>query len=420
MIAIETKPVRPSITISVPGSKSYTHRTLIAAALSDGPCRVVAPLRSEDTLLTLAALKQMGIEARDRIQHIDIQGNNGHFSGCTDPIAFNNSGTSMRLFGGLAALGTGDYILTGSPRMCQRPMQPLLDSLNRIGIAARSEHGTGCPPVIITGGHRLGGRTTIDCSISSQFLSALLLAAPCFDGGLTVDVVQGPVSRPYVDMTMDIMNAFGIRLNHNDHMHFEIPGGQTYRSGNYPVEPDASQAGYFWAAAAITGARVKVSGVTRASRQGDVGLVDVFAQMGCSVDDEPDGIAVKGKPLTAVDVDMGNMPDVVPTLAVAAAFARGTTIIRNVAHLRAKECDRLAAVTCELGKMGIETRATDNELHVVGGRPEGAAIDTYDDHRIAMSFAVAGLRVPGMQIADPECVAKSFPDYWKVFDRLYQ
>jgi 3-phosphoshikimate 1-carboxyvinyltransferase len=298
-------------------------------------------------------------------------------------------------------------------------MQPLLDSLNQIGVPARSRKNNGCPPVVITGGCSSGGRTTIDCSVSSQYLSALLLIAPCLEQGLIIDVVKGPVSKPYIDMTVDIMNAFGIRLKQSGHTRFEVPGGQTYQAGKHQVEPDGSQAGYFWAAAAITGTRVKVRGITRASRQGDIGLADVFAQMGCKVEDETDGIAVTGGDLTAVEVDMGNMPDMVPTLSVAASFARGTTVIHNVAHLRAKECDRLAAVTCELGKMGIEAHATENELRIVGGAPSGADIDTYDDHRIAMSFAIAGLKATGVRIADPGCVAKSFPNYWEVFDQLY-
>jgi 3-phosphoshikimate 1-carboxyvinyltransferase len=420
MITIETKPIRPSGTIQVPGSKSYTHRTLIAAALSNGQCRVVDPLRSEDTLLTLGALKQMGIDAQDHVHYIDINGNDGCFEPSKQPIEFQNSGTSMRLFGGLVALGTGDYTLTGSPRMCERPMQPLLDSLNQIGVTARCRDNNGCPPVTITGGQSAGGRTSIDCSVSSQFLSALLLIAPRLKRGLTIEVVKGPVSKPYIDMTVDIMNAFGIQLEQNGHTRFEVPGGQPYQAGSHQVEPDASQAGYFWAAAAITGSSIKVAGVTKASRQGDIGLADLLAQMGCRVDYQTDGVVVSGGTLNAVDVDMGNMPDVVPTLAVTAAFAQGTTVIRNVAHLRAKECDRLAAVTQELAKMGIETRATENELHVRGGKPRGATIETYDDHRIAMSFALAGLTVPGVRITNPGCVAKSFPNYWDVLKQLYR
>jgi 3-phosphoshikimate 1-carboxyvinyltransferase len=420
MRTIETKPLRPESTVAVPGSKSYTHRTLIAAALSDGPSRVLDPLRSEDTLLSLAALRQMGIRARDNVHSIDITGRGGRFDACSSPIEFQNSGTSMRLFGGLVALGAGDYTLTGSRRMCQRPMQPLLDSLKRIGVPARSRNDNGCPPVVITGGCSKGGRTTIDCSVSSQYLSALLMIAPCLQQGLIIDVVKGPVSKPYIDITIDIMTAFGIGLDQSGYDRFEVPGGQTYRAGEYRVEPDGSQAGYFWAAGAITGARIKVHRINRLSRQGDVGLAAVFQKMGCRVDAETDGIAVTGGDLRAVEVDMADMPDVVPTLAVTAAFARGTTVMRNVAHLRAKECDRLAAVTNELRKMGIDAHAGDNDLRIVGGTPKGADIDTYDDHRIAMSFAVAGLKTTGVRIADPGCVAKSFPNFWEVFDQLYR
>lgn len=423
MRTIEFKPVKPAATIQVPGSKSYTHRTLIAAALSDGTCRVDRPLRSEDTLLTLKALDQMGVPMDDqpdgRLDRIVIHGRSGRFSPVTRPIDFRNSGTSMRLFGALAVLGEGPYMLTGTKRMCERPMQALLDSLVQLGVPAHSLGRNGCPPVVIVGGQCKGDRTTIDCSVSSQYLSALLLIAPCLPKGLTIDVSQGPVSKPYIDMTADIMDAFGVDLRRENYTHFEVPGGQTYRSGDYAVEPDGSNASYFWAAGAITGARVKVGGVTKASRQGDVGLVDVLEQMGCMVTHEDDGIAVTGGTLRAVTVDMGHMPDVVPTLAVVAAFATGTTVIRNVAHLRAKECDRLSAVASELTKMGIEARAMDNELHIVGGAPNGAEIETYDDHRMAMCFAVAGLKVPEVRILNPGCVAKSFPNYWEVFEQLY-
>jgi len=299
-------------------------------------------------------------------------------------------------------------------------MQALLDSLQQLGVDARSLNHNGCPPILIPGGPPAGGHTAIDCSTSSQYLSALLLAAPCLPQGLVIDVTRGPVSQPYIDMTVDIMNLFQIVLRRDEYTHFEVPGGQTYRSGDHSVEPDASQAGYFWAAAAIAGTRVKVQGVTATSRQGDAGLAEVFGRMGCRVSPEPDGIAVAGGDLKAVTVDMGHMPDMVPTLAVVAAFASGTTVIRNVAHLRVKESDRLAAVCLELGKMGIDTHCGADELLVHGGRPRGAEIHTYDDHRIAMSFAVAGLKVPGVRIAGESCVNKSFPNFWEVFQGLYR
>ncbi|MBR9980637.1 MAG: 3-phosphoshikimate 1-carboxyvinyltransferase [Desulfatitalea sp.] len=419
MIEIACRSIQPAVTIEVPGSKSYTHRLLIAAALSDGACRITNPLRSDDTRHTLAALGDMGIQCRDEGGAIVVHGGHGRFAPYGPPIDLGNSGTSMRLLSGVAILGQGDYCLTGTPRMQERPMQALLDSLIQLGVAARARNGDGCPPIIIPGGAPEKRLTTIDCGTSSQYLSALLLAAPCLPGGLAIDVTRGPVSRPYIDMTVDIMGLFDVAVLRDGYTHFEVPGGQVYKAGDHAVEPDGSQAGYFWAAAAVTGNRVKVRGVTPASRQGDVGLAGVFGRMGCRVDHEPDGTAVTGGDLSAITVDMGNMPDMVPTLAVVAAFARGTTIIRNVAHLRAKESDRLAAVCQELAKMGIDTHCGPDDLQVHGGRPKGAEIHTYDDHRIAMSFAVAGLKVPGVIITGETCVSKSFPNFWEVFRELY-
>jgi 3-phosphoshikimate 1-carboxyvinyltransferase len=225
-------------------------------------------------------------------------------------------------------------------------------------------------------------------------------------------------------MTVDIMSSFGVKVERDGYARFKIPGGQTYRSGAYAVEPDCSQAGYFWAAAAITGGTIKVKGISRDSRQGDVRFTEVLESMGCSASHEKDGIAVSGKTLSPIEVDMADMPDIVPTLAVVAAFAEGTTVIKNVAHLRAKESDRLEAVSRELSKIGIKATATDNTLIVKGGHPVGkesgrAFIETYNDHRIAMSFAVAGLVVPGIVIRDEQCVEKSFPDFWNIFKGLY-
>ena len=420
MITVATKPIKPRADIRVPGSKSYTHRWVIAAALSNGPCRIANPLRSQDTRLTMQALQQLGIAMEDQPDAVLIQGAGGRFNATDDPIFLGNSGTSMRLLGGLVVLGEGRYRLTGVERMCQRPIQDLIDSLQLLGITAYAEKGNGCPPLIVEGGNRKGGRTRIDCTTSSQYLSSLLLLAPCLEQGLIVDVDDHPVSKPYIDMTVDVMTACGIDVAHDGYRHFEIAGNQTYQYGDYAVEPDASQAGYFWAAAAITGSSVKVKDVTTASRQGDVGLADIFGRMGCRVDHGADGITVTGGRLKAVDVDMGHLPDMVPTLAVVAAFAEGTTIIRNVAHLKVKESDRLAAVAQELGKMGIAAHCGEDELRIEGGRPTAAVIDTYDDHRIAMSFGIAGLKVPGVSIENEGCVAKSFPDFWQVLGELYQ
>jgi 3-phosphoshikimate 1-carboxyvinyltransferase len=420
MIEIQSQNIKKYCDVIVPGSKSYSHRILIAAALSDGTCSIQNDLKSEDTGLTLEALNRMGIRSEDDADGLRVHGAKGVLSACETPIHLGNSGTSMRLLTAVAALGTGVYHLTGTQRMQERPIQDLVESLNQIGVDASTVNNNGCPPVEVKGGRVKGGSIAINCGTSSQYLSALLLIAPCTQEGLEIHVTEGPVSKPYVDMTVDVMKQFGVAVDRNGYTDFKVRGQQIYTSGSYRVEPDGSQAGYFWAAAAVTGSTIKVKGITGKSSQGDVRLAKLLEAMGCELIQEQDGIKIRGGSLQAIEADMGDMPDMVPTLAVVAAFAKGTTVIHNVAHLRAKESDRLAAVAGELSKMGIETRTSADSLTVKGGTPRGATIETYNDHRIAMSFAIAGLVVPGVTILNETCVAKSFPNFWQVFEGLYE
>jgi 3-phosphoshikimate 1-carboxyvinyltransferase len=420
MIEIIPHNMKPRCEVMVPGSKSFTHRILIASALSDGMCSIENALLSEDTALTMKALRQMGIRIEEKNDNrLVIFGTKGDLQASTESIYLGNSGTSIRLLTAISALGKEPYTLLGNARMAERPIQALLDALGQIGVQARSTHSNGCPPVEICGKALSGTTVTISCRESSQYLTGLLLMAPCTEEGLKIGVTEGPVSRPYVDMTIDVMSKFGIAIERQGYDGFQVAGKQAYRSGAYEVEADASQAGYFWAAAAICRKAVKVKGVSQDSCQGDVNFSKVLESMGCSVKNEPDGISVAGgERLRAVEIDMGDMPDIVPTLAVVAAFADGTTVIKNVSHLKSKESDRLTSVVNELVKMGITARCTDDELMVAGGQPQGAEIETYGDHRIAMSFAVAGLAVPGTIIRDEHCVEKSFPNYWQVFEGM--
>jgi len=419
---IEIKPLdiskKTTMTVRVPGSKSHTHRALIAAALSSGVSRIKNSLDSEDIAHTMACLRQFGARIEEDAHGVTVHGAGGAWRQVNDPIYLGNSGTSIRLLAGVAAIGAGRYILTGNHRMCQRPIQPLVDALRQVDVAARCLGENGCPPVQIDGRRITGGRIDIDCSLSSQFLSALFFIAPFTDQGLDIHVSSGLVSRPYVDMTIETLGRFGIQVERSGYEAFRIPGKQRYRAAEYLVEPDCSQGSYFWAAGAITGVRATVLGTPKETAQGDVKIVELMSQMGCRVDYGDDGISVQGGELTAIDADMGDMPDVAPTLAVVAAFARGTTVIRNVAHLKAKESDRLAAVANELRKMGICVEMGSDSLTIFGGSPRGAEIETYDDHRIAMSFGVAGLRVPGMRIKNEACVSKSFPGFWTVLNSL--
>ena len=421
MIEIRSHTVKPHCEIVVPGSKSLTHRILIASALSEGVCSIENALLSEDTVLTMKALRQMGIRIEEKTDNrLVVYGNAGKLNPSREPIYLGNSGTSIRLLTAVAALGKSTYELVGDDRMAERPIQALIDALMQIGVQARSVKNNGCPPVEINGMNLSGRNVAINCRTSSQYLTGLLLTAPCTEAGLQIEVTEGPVSRPYVDMTIDVMSRFGLAIDRQDYDEFKIAGKQLYRAGDYEVEADASQAGYFWAAAAICKNDVKVRGLNPGSCQGDVNFSKVLESMGCTIRNEPDGVTVAGGDrLKAVEIDMGDMPDMVPTLAVVAAFARGTTVIKNVSHLKSKESDRLGAVVSELIKMGITASCTEDEMVITGGQPRGAEVDTYDDHRIAMSFAVAGLKAPGTIIRDENCVEKSFPNFWEVFEGLY-
>lgn len=409
--------------ITVPGSKSLTQRALIAAALAEGTSTLVGPLASEDTEYTSAALLAMGISIEVGGGQWRVYGRGGRVATPAEPIFLGNNGTATRFLTSVAALGAGNFTITGGPRMAERPIQPLIEALRGWGVRIRSVADTGCPPLAIEAKGVQGGRTILPEGKSSQYLSSLLLVAPYALQAATLEVLGDVLSKPYVTMTMAVMEAFGVKVQANAALNsFAIPPG-AYRAREYQIEGDASSASYFWAAAAITGGRVTVTNVPEPSLQGDAALVSMLAQMGCQVDKAEAGITVTGPAkLRAIEVDMANCPDVAPTLAVVAAFAEGTTVIKNIAHLRIKECDRLHVMAVELAKLGVKTRELPDSL-IIEGDPlradlHGAAIDTYEDHRIAMCFAVAGLGIPGITIADEGCVAKSFPDFWETFALL--
>jgi 3-phosphoshikimate 1-carboxyvinyltransferase len=417
MIVIKPR-IPKDCSVTLPGSKSYTHRMLIAAALAKGTSKLKDGLDSEDIDHTRTALSCMGISINGTPDCLVVSGGAGRMSPYSPEIHLGNSGTSMRLLTAVAALGQGPYVLTGTGRMQERPIDDLVLGLTQLGVHATCLKGNGCPPVEIRGNHPEGGSVDLKCGTSSQFLSAVLLISPYLKNGSDIHVVEGPVSKPYIDITVDVMNRFGVSVEREAYHRFRVKGEQCYRAVDISVPPDASQAGYFWAAGAITGAAVTVRGIGRESLQGDAGFTKVLADMGCRVALTDDGLTVKGGGLRGISVDMGNMPDLVPTLAVVAAFAHGATQITNISHLRAKESDRIRTTATELKKMGIRVEEAPSALTVWGGPAVGADIDTYDDHRIAMSFAVAGLRVPGVRIKDEHCVSKSFPKFWEVFESL--
>lgn len=421
MIEIETIE-NIDCTVSVPGSKSLTQRALIAAALADGESILHGPLVSEDTEYSSHALMQMGVEIRKEKESWLVAGNGGTIKTAEEDIFLGNNGTATRFLTSVAALGEGEFIVDGEERMHQRPIGPLMEALEGWGVDIVSIHETGCPPLSIRANGLDGGRTVLPEGKSSQYLSSLLLVAPFARTPATLDVVGEVLSKPYVVMTLQVMADFGIAVDAaHDFSSFTIPQG-IYQARDYRVEGDASNASYFWAAAAVTGGRVTVDNVPVPSLQGDAMLVPLLARMGCDINQAGNGITVTGAGrLDGITVDMGNMPDVVPTLAVVAAFAEGLTEITNIGHLRIKECDRLHAVVTELTRMGaaVEEFADRMIIHGEGGRNlHGAEIETYNDHRMAMSMAVAGLKVPGIRILEEQCVAKSFPDFWQRFAQL--
>jgi len=404
--------------ICVPGSKSLTHRAFIIAALANGKSHLENILYAEDTMLTASALKQMGINIKIDGKTATVTGRAGKISTPKKEVYLGNSGTSMRLLTAISALGEGRFILTGDRRMKQRPIADLLDALNLLGVSAYSIDKNGCPPVTIEAKGIMGGKTRIKTNISSQFLSGLLLAVPYAKNDVTIEVIGHLPSKPYIDLTLKLMGGFGVEVNCEHYKHFFIPSGQVYKARDYTIEGDLSSASYFFAAAAILKGKVTVFPIDKDSKQPDIGFLDILEAMGCKVVAKQREVTVIGGNLKGISIDMNAMPDLVPTLAVVASFVKEDTIIKNVAHLRVKECDRLSAIATELMKMGIKVKEKEDGLIIKGGSPKGAIIETYNDHRIAMGFAIAGLKVSGIKISNPACVKKSFPEFWDVLERL--
>lgn len=406
-------------TVRVPGSKSLTNRALLIAALAEGRSTLRGALYSDDTRYMSGALRALGLEVRDDepAASFEVVGHGGRFPATEATLDAGASGTAARFLTAALALGHGRYTLDGTERMRQRPIGPLLDALNQLGVDARSRAGNGCPPVDVVAAGLRGGVCRVRGDLSSQFLSALLMIGPCAGQGLTVEVEGLVVSRPFVGLTAAIVRDFGAEVREAGDR-FVVPPGH-YTARDYQIEPDATAASYFFAAAALTGGRVRVDGLGAGAKQGDLAFVDVLAQMGCTVERAADFVAVRGpEQLRGIDVDLGPISDTAQTLAALAPFASGPVTMSNLAHTRHQETDRLAAVATELRRLGGRVDERPDGLTIYPARLHGGAVTTYDDHRMAMSFALIGLRVPGIAIADPGCVAKTFPDFFQRFAAL--
>jgi 3-phosphoshikimate 1-carboxyvinyltransferase len=420
--ALEINPFTHPVdaTVSPPGSKSYTNRVLPLAALASGESIIEGALFSDDTKYMAQALRQLGVSVLEdeTANRFTVIGTGGHWTPSSATLFIGNSGTSARFLAPLVALGHSEYVIDGIEAMRQRPIQPLIEALNHLGGDVESITGTGCPPIRIRARGVRGGTFKIRGDLSSQYLSGLLMSAPHFEHGLHLEVEGDLVSKPYLEVTAQAMRAFGVPFTVQSFSSFTVAPGR-YRPTAYLVEPDASGASYLFAAAAITGGRVTVPGLGTNSLQGDLNFVRVLERMGCTVNMTVDSTEVIGTPhLRGVTVDMSQISDTAQTLAAVAVYADSPTRVTGIGFIRKKETDRVGAVVRELQRLGIHALEEDDGFVIHPGTPRPARVETYDDHRMAMSFALIGLRSPGVTILDPKCTGKTFPTYWNVLETM--
>ncbi|KTF18145.1 3-phosphoshikimate 1-carboxyvinyltransferase [Pseudoalteromonas sp. H105] len=408
--------------VTLPGSKSLSNRILLLAALAKGTTVVENLLDSDDIRHMLGALKLLGVnvELNEDKTVATVQGVGGAFLTPSEPLFLGNAGTAYRPLTAVLAAVKGEYELIGEPRMEERPIGHLVDALQSLGGNVSYLKSKDYPPLKICGGEIAGGQVEIDGSISSQFLTALLMAAPLFNGDTTISIKGTLVSKPYIDITLDVMARFGIQVSHDDYQTFYVKGAQQYQAvERIMVEGDASSASYFVAAAAIAGGEIEIKGVGAKSVQGDIGFAKVMEQVGAKIDWYDERLVVRKGQLNGVDIDANAIPDAAMTLATVALFAKGPTAIRNIYNWRVKETDRLHAMATELRKVGAEVVEGDDYIEITP--PEhfnDVAVDTYDDHRIAMCFSMVAVGGKAITINDPKCTYKTFPTFFKVLESV--
>ncbi|MEM7030831.1 MAG: 3-phosphoshikimate 1-carboxyvinyltransferase [Chloroflexota bacterium] len=409
--------------IHLPGSKSLSNRILLLSALARGTTQISNLLDSDDTRHMIRALQQMGIELQqsvDRTQ-VTVVGNGGPFSVNEASLFLGNAGTAMRPLCAALCLGQGDFTLTGKPRMYERPIGDLVDALRQSEATISYLKDDGYPPLRILANGLAGGTVSIKGNLSSQFLTALLMAAPLAQDELTIDIDGPLVSKPYIDITLHVMAKFGVDVINDNYQQFRVPNQGYHSPGEMLVEGDASSASYFLSAAAIRGGTVKVTGIGEDSVQGDTRYVEVLSAMGAEVEQGSDWIQVERGHLQGVDLDLNHIPDAAMTLATTALFAKEKTVIRNIYNWRVKETDRLAAMATELRKVGARVVEGEDYIEITPpNQIQSAEIDTYDDHRIAMAFSLAAMGEAEITINDPGCTSKTFPDYFEKLAQIAQ
>jgi 3-phosphoshikimate 1-carboxyvinyltransferase len=418
--------------VCVPGSKSITNRALLIAALADGKTRLTNALFSDDSLYFAKALQSLGFEIRfaEEEHEMTVSGLGGRIPATRSSLFVGNAGTAARFLTAFLTLGTGEFILDGDPRMRERPIGDLIEALRSLGATLGpanpadwsmiTDYSQVCPPVKIIAAGLPGGKTQIAGDVSSQYLSALLMIAPYAKKPVEVSLSTGLNSKPYVEMTLSIMRDFGVEIQKDENRSFRIPIKHYQPRTIYEIESDASAASYFFAAPAICGGTVRVENIFLNSKQGDMAFLDVLRQMGCAISEKDRSITVTGPPeLLGMDVDMRDIPDTAQTLAVLAPFASSPTRIRGIASARVKETDRIHATGTELARLGVRVEEHADGLTIHPCRHfVPATIQTYNDHRMAMAFSLAGLRVSGVTIENPDCVSKTFPNFFGVLETL--
>jgi 3-phosphoshikimate 1-carboxyvinyltransferase len=408
------------VSVEAPASKAHTLRGLIIGSLAEGTTFIEKPLLGQDQLNVIRCLNALGIKIEKQPQKIIVHGSAGRYRPVFDELNVGESGVGMNFLTSAACLADKPVVLTGSQRITERPIAEVVQALRQLDCEIEYLQNDGFPPVRVQGGGIRGGQCRMSGRECSQYFSSIIVSAPYAQTPVTIICTDELTEKPYVDITIQMAAQFGIQTVNKKYKEFVIPKGK-YEGRTIKIEGDYSSASFFFLAAAISGSTVTVTNLKADTKQGDRAFVDLMSEMGCHIKTETGQITVEGGELKAIERDMSDIPDLVPTAAIACAFAEGVSRLTNIGHLRHKECDRLAVMASELQKMGVNARCDETSLIIEGNREaHGAVIDPHNDHRIAMSFAVAGLVTGAQQIENPGCVAKSFPDFWERFEVFHK
>lgn len=410
------KIINTDVVVEAPPSKAHTLRALIIGSLADGITIIEKPLLGEDQLNVINCLKTLGIGIEQNQDKIIVKGSGGKYSPVSEQLYVGESGVGMNFLSSAACLSEKPVVLSGTKRLNERPIGQVIQGLKQLGCKIEFLEKEGYPPVRIFGGAIKGGTAKIHGSKTSQYFSSLVIASPYAEKDVTIECIDDMTEKPYFDISLQMMEDFGVIAKNDSYKKITISGNQTYKGRTIKIEGDYSSASFFFLAAAICKTKVTVRNLRIDSKQGDKGFVPLMEKMGCKVNKSADSTTVTGQKLTAIEQDMSDLPDLVPPLAIACGFAEGTSRLTNIGHLRHKESDRLGVMAKELAKMGIDANCDEDSLIITGtAQAKGTTIDPHNDHRIAMSFAIAGLVTGSQTIENPACVAKSFPDFWERF-----